>query len=104
MYWKSEGTEQLEETEAVIESLFESLHARAAASRGQSSLRLDEWVDLTTALRITQALRDCRGNRSAAARALGIGRRTLYTKMQKLGVEVGWAPPPVEEWSMTGSR
>jgi len=32
MYWKSEGTEQLEETESAIESLFESLHARAAAS------------------------------------------------------------------------
>ena len=27
------------------------------------------------------------GNRSAAARALGIGRRTLYTKMEKLGIQ-----------------
>lgn len=95
MYWKTNGREESEETAAAIESLFGSLHHRAAESRGQSALRLDEWVDLATALRITQALRDCRGNRSAAARALGIGRRTLYTKMQKLGIEVGWTPPPL---------
>jgi hypothetical protein len=37
-----------------------------------------------------QALRECRGNRSAAARALGIGRRTLYTKMDRLGVGPAW--------------
>ncbi len=96
MYWKTNGAEKTEEAEAAIESLFASLHARAAEGRGQTTLRLDEWVDLATALRITQALRDCRGNRSAAARALGIGRRTLYTKMQKLGVEVGWTPPPMD--------
>lgn len=96
MYWKTNATGNIEEAEAAIESLFENLHARAAECRGQTTLRLDEWVDLATALRITQALRDCRGNRSAAARALGIGRRTLYTKMQKLGVEVGWTPPPLE--------
>lgn len=102
MYWKTNGKEQTEEAAAAIESLFGSLHTRAAEVRGQSALRLDEWVDLATALRITQALRDCRGNRSAAARALGIGRRTLYTKMQKLGVEVGWAPPPMAERSAVG--
>jgi DNA-binding NtrC family response regulator len=33
-----------------------------------------------------RALREARGNRAAAARALGIGRRTLYTKMEKLGI------------------
>ena len=47
---------------------------------------LKSWLDLAESYRITQALRQCRGNRSAAARLLGIGRRTLYAKMDKLGL------------------
>ena len=54
-------------------------------------LSLREWVDLAEAWRITQVLRDCGGNRSAAARALGIGRRTLYAKMEKLGISPTWS-------------
>lgn len=49
-------------------------------------LRLREWLDLAESWRIEQALRRRRGNRSAAARELGIGRRTLYAKMHKLGL------------------
>jgi DNA-binding NtrC family response regulator len=59
-------------------------HTPAADPKAPLSLR--EWVDLAEAWRITQALRECKGNRSAAARALGIGRRTLYAKMEKLGI------------------
>ena len=51
---------------------------------------LKQWLDLAEAYRITQALRECRGNRSAAARLLGIGRRTLYAKMDKLGISATW--------------
>jgi DNA-binding NtrC family response regulator len=51
---------------------------------------LREFVDLAEAWRIHRALRDCRGNRSAAARALGIGRRTLYSKLDKLGIEAAF--------------
>ena len=47
---------------------------------------LKAWLDLAESYRITQALRECRGNRSAAARLLGIGRRTLYAKMDKPGL------------------
>ncbi len=78
------------EISTATDLLFSRAHARAAQARGRSALSLDDWVDLVTASRITQALRECRGNRSAAARALGIGRRTLYTKMQKLGVAAEW--------------
>lgn len=53
-------------------------------------LTLRAWTDLAEAYRITQVLRDCRGNRSAAARLLGIGRRTLYAKMDKLGISATW--------------
>jgi DNA-binding NtrC family response regulator len=58
--------------------------------RASSSRTLKAWLDLAEAYRITQALRDCHGNRSAAARTLGIGRRTLYAKMDKLGITATW--------------
>jgi DNA-binding NtrC family response regulator len=57
---------------------------------------LREWVDLAEAWRIVQALERCRGNRSAAARALGIGRRTLSTKMEKLGISEAWYSPRLD--------
>ena len=57
----------------------------AAEDQGRR-LGLRDWVDLAEAWRIEQALRTTRGNRSAAARQLGIGRRTLYAKMHKLGL------------------
>ena len=58
--------------------------------RANPSRSLKAWLDLAEAYRITQALRDCHGNRSAAARSLGIGRRTLYAKMDKLGITATW--------------
>jgi len=73
-----------------LDDVFESLYAEALGRRGGEPLRLREWVDLAESWRIMRALRECRGNRSAAARALGIGRRTLYTKMEKLGISSVW--------------
>ena len=61
-----------------------------ARRNGGDSLPLRDWVALAEAWRIAQALREHRGNRSATARALGIGRRTLYTKMEKLGLVPSW--------------
>lgn len=69
-----------------IDALFASFLARATAENGGQPPSLRSWVDLAEAWRIVHALRACGGNRSAAARALGIGRRTLYTKMEKLGI------------------
>jgi DNA-binding NtrC family response regulator len=66
------------------------LERRARIGNGGASLPLKDWVALAEAWRIAQALRETRGNRSAAARALGIGRRTLYSKMEKLGLEPSW--------------
>jgi DNA-binding NtrC family response regulator len=57
-------------------------HAEAEGRR----LDLRTWLSLAESWRIEQALRQTRGNRSAAARLLGIGRRTLYAKMEKLGL------------------
>ena len=62
----------------------------ARGPRGDRPETLRAWLDLAEAYRITQALRECKGNRSAAARVLGIGRRTLYAKMDKLGITATW--------------
>lgn len=66
----------------------QALELRARSGRGALPLR--EWIALAEAWRISVALRESRGNRSAAARSLGIGRRTLYTKIEKLGLEPTW--------------
>jgi transcriptional regulator with AAA-type ATPase domain len=71
---------------ASLDLLFEGFLRRAAALNGGSPPKLRDWVSLAEAWRIRHALRQCRGNRSAAARRLGIGRRTLYSKMEKLGI------------------
>lgn len=63
---------------------------RWARTENGATLPLRDWVALAEAWRIARALREHRGNRSATARALGIGRRTLYTKMEKLGLEPSW--------------
>ncbi len=73
-----------------LDALLERLYQRTLELEGKSSLELREWVDRAEAWQIVQVLRECRGNRSAAARALGIGRRTLYTKMERLGVGPTW--------------
>jgi DNA-binding NtrC family response regulator len=67
------------------------LELRARRAHGNDSLPLREWIALAEAWRIAQALSEARGNRSAAARALGIGRRTLYSKIEKLGLVPSWS-------------
>ena len=64
-------------------------HVQNTQTEEQSSLR--RWLDVAEAWKITNTLRECRGNRSAAARKLGIGRRTLYAKMEKLQITPTWA-------------
>ena len=68
----------------------EEIERRARGANGGAALPLRDWLALAEAWRIAQALRDARGNRSAAARTLGIGRRTLYTKINKLGLVPAW--------------
>ena len=65
-------------------------HAQELLTPQPDSGSLRAWMDLAEAWRITQVLRECNGNRSAAARKLGIGRRTLYAKMEKLGITPSW--------------
>jgi DNA-binding NtrC family response regulator len=68
----------------------EDLERTARSTDGSPALPLRDWIALAESWRIARALREARGNRSAAARALGIGRRTLYAKMDKLGLVPSW--------------
>jgi DNA-binding NtrC family response regulator len=79
---------------ALLDTALEDLYRRSLASDGAEALKLRDWVQRAEAWRIVQALRECRGNRSAAARSLGIGRRTLYSKMEKLGLGPAWSLSP----------
>jgi len=76
--------------EATEASEFARFLRHASQIGGDPPHSLRAWIDLAEAWRIAQALRDCGGNRSAAARSLGIGRRTLYAKMEKLGITPTW--------------
>ncbi len=83
---KAGGAALLRESDSA-EQLFEAFLESVALQQGKKPPTLREFVELAEAWRIMHALQRCRGNRSAAARQLGIGRRTLYTKMEKLGIE-----------------
>jgi DNA-binding NtrC family response regulator len=74
-----------------LENLLGEVYETARAERSAGNLPLKDWLEIAEAWRIVVALREARGNRSAAARALGIGRRTLYSKMKKLGINADWS-------------
>jgi DNA-binding NtrC family response regulator len=78
------------EKPGISELHLEELERMALGSGDAPAMSLREWVALAEAWRIARALREARGNRSAAARALGIGRRTLYSKMEKLSLVPTW--------------
>ncbi len=69
----------------VLGAFAEDLRRRAGEEK-EEELPLRAWLDLAEAWRIRRALERSGGNRSAAARALGIGRRTLYSTMTRLGI------------------
>jgi DNA-binding NtrC family response regulator len=73
-----------------IDLQLKDLEKRALERSAGRPIPLRDWVALAEAWRIAEALRDARGNRTAAARSLGIGRRTLYSKMEKLGLTPVW--------------
>ncbi len=80
---------RLEESDATHFSRFLQ-QSRQKLQQQPGAVSLKDWTDLAESYRITQVLHQCNGNRSAAARVLGIGRRTLYAKMDKLGISASW--------------
>ena len=75
---------------------FEDFYRQALGRGGSARMTLRRFSEIAEAWCITAALREHRGNRSAAARSLGIGRRTLYSKMERLDIQ--------PSWSMAGER
>ena len=69
-----------------LEQLFEALYEKAIASEGRPSLTLADWLRYAERWRIHLALELCGGDRTAAARRLGVPRRSLYYRMQQVGV------------------
>jgi two-component system response regulator AtoC len=60
--------------------------ARGVSPDTSSAVSLGKAVERAERKAITKALRRARGNRTLAARILGISRRTLYSKMAELGI------------------
>jgi transcriptional regulator with AAA-type ATPase domain len=87
-----------------LELLFEGFLRRAAEQNGGMPPKLRDWVSLAEAWRIRHALQQCRGNRSATARRLGIGRRTLYSKMEKLGITASFGGDGLDDGSRAPER
>jgi hypothetical protein len=73
-----------------LDASFEALVRDAAGDAGAVRIRLRTWLANAEAWRIREALRECNGNRTKAAQRLGIGRRTLYNKMEKLCLVPRW--------------
>ncbi len=73
------------EVRAGVSAALEPKAVAAAAAAGAESPTLD----LASQERslIVRALQECQGNRSLAARRLGIGRRTLYRKLDEYGIK-----------------
>ncbi len=60
--------------------------SRSAAGDSEANGMLDVRVREVEREAINTALQKAGGNRTVAARLLGVSRRTLYNKMQELGV------------------
>jgi DNA-binding NtrC family response regulator len=66
----------------------ESLVQEFMQTIGQKTTRYRELVDRFERRCIEHALGVCRGNRTQAAEMLGIDRRSLYEKMDRLGIDI----------------
>ncbi len=70
-----------------VSSWFAELEAFERSTNGSApALTLRQWLDLAEAWRIHHGLRQTGGNRAATAPLQGNGRRTLYRKLEKLGL------------------
>ncbi len=69
-----------------LEQLFEALYEQAVALEGHAALSLEDWLRYAEGWRIRLALEHCAGDRTAAARRLGVPRRSLYFRMHQVGM------------------
>jgi two-component system, response regulator FlrC len=82
----AQATEQIAETATAAETEALASQETRVASPVAAEGTLQEFLDRAAALRIRRAIDSAKGNRNAAATALGIDRTTLYRLMRKLGI------------------
>ncbi|MGH7001385.1 MAG: helix-turn-helix domain-containing protein, partial [Stellaceae bacterium] len=66
-----------------------SAHGRRAAAQDWTEGELATALGRLEAFMITRALRESNGNRTEAAKRLGIHRQLLYSKAQKYAIDTG---------------
>ena len=81
-----QAADQMAETARGTETEALASQETATASPVVAEGTLQEFLDRAAALRIRRAIDSAKGNRNAAATALGIDRTTLYRLMRKLGI------------------
>ncbi len=72
-----------------LDLLISALYRVSVEENGGRPPDLQEWLDLVEGWRIAHVLEEEGGNLSSAARVLGLGRRTLYRRLEKLGHRPG---------------
>lgn len=75
----------------ILQAVPTPVEAAAQSSAGQARGEGGDTLQASEQRAIRAAIKDCQGNLSAAARALGIGRATLYRKLKQMG-EQGASP------------
>jgi DNA-binding NtrC family response regulator len=81
-----EASDSPAEMESATETATLARDEAAADSPVQTEGTLQEFLDRAAAVRIKKAIDSAKGNRNAAATALGIDRTTLYRLMRRLGL------------------
>ena len=81
-----EAGDQMVEAATAAETATIASEEEAPTSPVEMDGTLQEFLDRAAALRIRKAIDSAKGNRNAAATALGIDRTTLYRLMRKLGI------------------
>jgi nitrogen regulation protein NR(I) len=84
---KNTVEEKKERRTSSEDTISEWIHRRL--SEGPEDNLFDRCVDEFSALLVTEALKKADGNRSKAARILGVSRPTLHAKIAKYDIEIG---------------
>jgi two-component system nitrogen regulation response regulator GlnG len=84
---KNTVAEKKERKTSSEDTISEWIHRRL--SEGPEDNLFDRCVDEFSALLVTEALKKADGNRSKAARILGVSRPTLHAKIAKYDIEIG---------------
>lgn len=81
--------EVIEAGDLLLGKEIEAVGGEVALSGGAASLRLSAQVEAAERAAVKRALKAARGNKSRAAKALGITRKSLYRRIERYGLHPG---------------